>query len=139
MPQIPRTMPPQWLYDGFPLCWISADPPHSMHSNPHVRPVLIVTSSAATKSVNTASTSSSPAITLMISELGFGYFLGSTEARKAVIVLIGQSRLDQGGRRAHIEGMSICWSTSCFDACYRSRKELSRLILQYNQTSVTQP
>lgn len=51
-----------------------------------VRPVFIVTSSAATKSVKTASTRSSPAITFMISELGFVYFFGRTDARKAVIV-----------------------------------------------------
>lgn len=54
----------------------------------HVIPVLIVTSSAATKSVNMASTWSNPANTFIISELGFVYFLGRTEARKAVMVYI---------------------------------------------------
>jgi hypothetical protein len=53
-----------------------------------VRPVLIVTSNAATKSVNTASTSSSPARTFIISELALLYFLGSTEARNAVMVCL---------------------------------------------------
>lgn len=54
----------------------------------HVLPVFIVTSSAATKSVKTASTSSSPARTFIMSELGLLYFFGSTEAKKAVIVFL---------------------------------------------------
>ena len=49
-------------------------------------PVFIVTSSAATNSVKTASTWSNPARTLIISELGFVYFFTRTDARKAVPV-----------------------------------------------------
>lgn len=52
----------------------------------HVLPLLMVASSAAIKSVKTVSTSSSPARTFIISELGLLYFLGRTEARNAVIV-----------------------------------------------------
>jgi hypothetical protein len=51
-----------------------------------VLPVRIVTSSAATNSVKTASTLSSPARTLIMSELGFVYFFERTDARKAVMV-----------------------------------------------------
>src|SRR4051794_4785164 len=56
-------------------------------------PVLIVTSSAATKSVKTASTSSNPARTFIISELALVYFFERTEVRKAVMVWNHQPRL----------------------------------------------
>jgi hypothetical protein len=55
-------------------------------NNSQVLPVRIVTSSAATNSVNTASTWSNPAKTFMISELGFAYFFVRTAAKKAVRV-----------------------------------------------------
>lgn len=48
----------------------------------------MVTSSAATKSVKTASTWSNPASTVIISELGFGYFFGRIQARNTVAVYL---------------------------------------------------
>ena len=88
-----------------------------------------MTSSAATKSVNTASTWSSPAITFMISELGFVYFFGRTEARKAVMVYSISLVSSMKGRHSYIKSMRICWSTSCFDASYCSGKQLPCLCL----------
>jgi hypothetical protein len=55
-----------------------------------ILPVRIVTSSAATKSVKTGSMRSNPAKTLIISELGFAYFLGRMEAKRAVAVFLCQ-------------------------------------------------
>jgi hypothetical protein len=81
----------------------------------HVLPVLIVTSSAATKSVKTASTWSNPAITFMISELGLVYFLGRTEARKAVAVYFVSLAANQGmdgflhRERAHLLEHFLLW------------------------------
>jgi len=46
----------------------------------------MVTSSAVTNSVNTVSILSKPATTFIISELGFVYFFGKTDARNAVMV-----------------------------------------------------
>ena len=51
-----------------------------------VLPLLIATSKVATKSVNFASTSSNPARTLMMSELGLLYFLVKTAEKKDVRV-----------------------------------------------------
>ena len=56
--------------------------------NVHVLPDLIVASRVVTKSVNTASTWSNPANTLIMSALGFAYFFTRTEARKAVNVCL---------------------------------------------------
>lgn len=53
-----------------------------------VLPALIVKSRVATNSVNMASTSSRPASTLIMSELGFAYFFARIEARNAVKVYI---------------------------------------------------
>lgn len=83
-----------------------------------VRPVFIVTSSAATKSVKTASTSSNPARTFIISELGFVYFFGSTEAKKAVMVFLVSLAFYQGMVDSYIQSMGICRGTSCFDTTY---------------------
>ena len=60
-----------------------------------VLPALIVTSNVATNSVNIASTWSSPASTLIMSELGFGYFFVRIEAKNAVKVCIVSSSCER--------------------------------------------
>ena len=61
---------------------------HSQTWSPDVHdlPVRMVVSTDAAKSVKTASTSSSPAKTVMISALGFVYRFESTPARNTVKV-----------------------------------------------------
>lgn len=53
-----------------------------------VLPALIMISNVATNSVNIASTWSRPANTLIMSELGFAYFLVRIDARNAVKVYV---------------------------------------------------
>lgn len=97
-------------------------------------PVLIVTSNTATNSVKTASTWSSPAITLIISELGFVYFLGSTAERNAVMVCSVSLVSSPRNIIPYIKSMRICRSTSCFTAYYRPREQLPCLRLQLQST-----
>ena len=102
--------------------------------NLQVLPVFMVTSSAATKSVNTASILSKPAMTFIMSELGFVYFFGRTDARNAVTVYDISICLIWEVSSAYIKSMGICWSTSCFDARHRPGKQLSCLPLKYSQS-----
>lgn len=95
----------------------------------HSAPFLIVTSSAATKSVKTASTSSNPTNTFIISELGFVYFFERTEERKAARVCAVSFAALTGAVDTYIKSMNISWSASCFDTCHRAQKELSCLRL----------
>lgn len=131
MPRTRQTMLPRWLFGGYPLYYMSIYIVGRTKELLHVRPIRMVTSSAATKSVKTASTKSSPAITFMISELGFVYFLGRTEERKAVIVFLVSLVSNQGisPNSTHIKGMCVCRSTSGPDASHCSRKQLPCLNL----------
>jgi hypothetical protein len=83
-----------------------------------VLPALIVTSNVATNSVNMESTWSSPASTLIMSELGFGYFFVRIEAKNAVKVYTvslsckrsAMKDLHQG--RAHLPEQFQLWYVS---------------------------
>lgn len=135
-----QLMLPRWLFGEYPLlAYQQLSIICHTKLSLHVRPVRIVTSSAATKSVKTASTESSPAITFMISELGLVYFLGRTELRKAVIVFYFLVSLvpSQGISTTHIESVCICGSAS-FDASYCSRKQLPCLDL-YPKSDLSYP
>ena len=58
----------------------------------------------------------------MISELGFVYFLGRIDARKAVMVFFVSLVFLQVILGSYIEGMAICRSRSRFYASNRSRE-----------------
>ena len=57
-----------------------------------------------------------------MSELGFVYFLGRAEARKAVAVYFVSLAVSEGVEDSYIESVGICWSASCFDASHYSGK-----------------